>query len=281
VSDVAAHRGPSGRILVAEDNEVSGRVVTAMLQHRGFHVDVVRDGAAAVAAATLTRYDAILMNRRIPLMDGCAATTAIRSLPGATAATPIIALTAATESGDEQRCLDVGMNGYLAKPYTSAGLGAALARWTTAGSADIASGPSVGSGGVDRAQSETTAPMPPPAFDPMAPPALDPSAVLRLQRLADGTGGQLMGELAELFRNQAPPMLESIRDALAAGDIHAAQRAAHSLGGASANLGASDLARLCSELAMSDPSVDTEGLRAAIEAQLLRVLSALDAWERA
>ena len=271
MSDLARNGVTPGRILVAEDNPVSGRVVIAMLQHLGFHVDVVRDGAAAVSAATLTRYDAVLMNCRIPLMDGCRATASIRSLSGPTADTPIIALTAATESGDEQRCLDAGMNGYLAKPYMLAG--PALARWATVRSADVPVGTSVGNEGVSPSQSLTIA--------PMRAPGLDPSVVVRLQRLGHETGEDLMEQLAELFRNQATSELESIRLALAAGDIRAAQQTAHSLGGASANLGASELAKLCWELASSDLSTDTEALLASIGAEMLRVHSELDGWASA
>src|SRR4029077_12756217 len=105
-------------ILLAEDNPVNQQVAATMLRKRGHEVDVVADGAAAVAAVRGTVYDVVLMDIQMPEMDGFAATEAIRAMPER-AGLPIIALTAHALSGERERCLSHGMTGYLTKPFRS------------------------------------------------------------------------------------------------------------------------------------------------------------------
>ena len=125
--------GSSGRILLAEDNPVNQRVALAMLVNLGFSVDVVADGAAAVAAATTTRYRAILMDCQMPVMDGYEATEQIRSLHLESSRIPIVAVTASAMQSDVQKCLDAGMDDYLSKPVRLKALAAVMARWAPEG----------------------------------------------------------------------------------------------------------------------------------------------------
>ncbi len=125
----AARDGTHGRILLAEDNLVNQRVASAMLVNLGFEVDIAADGAQAVAAATTTRYRAILMDCQMPVMDGFEATAQIRSLHGESSRTPIVAVTASAMKSDVQRCLDAGMDDYLSKPVRLKALAAVMARW--------------------------------------------------------------------------------------------------------------------------------------------------------
>ena len=108
------------RILVAEDNEVNQMVVLAMLERLGMTVSVVEDGAQAVQAVQSQPFDLVLMDCQMPTMDGYEATRQIRASASATAQPriPIIALTANVLLEDQQRCVDAGMDAYLAKPVT-------------------------------------------------------------------------------------------------------------------------------------------------------------------
>jgi two-component system, sensor histidine kinase and response regulator len=128
---------PSGRILLAEDNSVSQRVATSMLEHLGFRVDVVGDGAAAVKAASETRYRAILMDCQLPVMDGYEATSEIRRLEGASPRVPIIAVTATVAKANHARCVAAGMDDYLLKPFGLKTLTGILLRWAPLGAGPI------------------------------------------------------------------------------------------------------------------------------------------------
>ncbi|MBX9748259.1 MAG: response regulator [Roseococcus sp.] len=120
--------GAHGRILLAEDGKANQLVAAAILRKAGYTVELARDGAEAAAAAESSDYDLILMDIRMPLMDGYAATRAIRAVPGARGRVPIIAMTASVMPGDSERCTAAGMDGHLPKPLGKAELLAAVQR---------------------------------------------------------------------------------------------------------------------------------------------------------
>ncbi|HYD65064.1 PAS domain-containing hybrid sensor histidine kinase/response regulator [Azospirillum sp.] len=120
-------------VLLAEDSEVNQLVALGFLKKLGHRAVVVGDGRAAVEAVQARRFDAVLMDLEMPVMDGLEATRAIRALDGPAAAVPIIALTADTLLGDADRCLAAGMNAYLMKPLNPRELQAVLARHCGAG----------------------------------------------------------------------------------------------------------------------------------------------------
>jgi len=105
-----------GRILLAEDGKANQLVAAAILRKAGYTVELARDGAEAAAAAESGDYDLILMDLRMPLMDGYAATRSIRAIRGPRGRVPIIAMTASVMPDDAERCLEVGMDGHLPKP---------------------------------------------------------------------------------------------------------------------------------------------------------------------
>ena len=116
------------KVLLVEDNPVNQTVIEAMLSSLGYEVSVVSDGAQAIHRANTECFTAILMDCRLPIIDGYEATRQIRQLAGCTQV-PIIALTANALQGDREACLQAGMNDYLAKPFKRTDLEQILLRW--------------------------------------------------------------------------------------------------------------------------------------------------------
>jgi signal transduction histidine kinase/CheY-like chemotaxis protein len=106
-----------GHVLVVDDNPVNAVVASAMLECMGLRVDVADDGAQALSLMAIGRYDLVLMDCQLPVMDGWEATQRWRSNEAPGQHLPIVALTALAVMGDRERCLQAGMDDYLAKPY--------------------------------------------------------------------------------------------------------------------------------------------------------------------
>ena len=116
-------------VLLAEDNPVNQLVASAILQKRGHRVTIAKDGREAVAQATTSRFDVILMDVQMPEMNGLEATAALREREAeGTERVPIIALTAHAMQGDGERCLAAGMDAYLTKPVQAGKLIAVVER---------------------------------------------------------------------------------------------------------------------------------------------------------
>ena len=123
-----AQLGRGLRLLVVDDNATNRLVAVQMLKGFDVQIHMACDGAEAVAAAWRDSYDVILMDMRMPDMDGLQATRAIRARGGRFADLPIIAFTATALADDMNACREAGMNGFVAKPVRKAELVAALAR---------------------------------------------------------------------------------------------------------------------------------------------------------
>jgi signal transduction histidine kinase/CheY-like chemotaxis protein len=109
--------GDAGRrILVAEDNPTNKRLIAAMLERAGYSIDIVADGVEAVEAAGRVPYDLIIMDIRMPSMNGIEATRHIRSMSGPVSRCPILALTANAMVGDREEYMAAGMTDYISKP---------------------------------------------------------------------------------------------------------------------------------------------------------------------
>jgi CheY-like chemotaxis protein len=104
------------RVLAAEDNAINRTVIEGFLVAKGWSVEFAENGEQALEAAQNKAFDLILMDMRMPVMDGIQATRAIRDLPTTAAMTPIIALTANARREDEAQCLSAGMDGFISKP---------------------------------------------------------------------------------------------------------------------------------------------------------------------
>jgi PAS domain S-box-containing protein len=142
ISENAKHKI---RILVAEDNPVNQKVAQAMLKKMGLLADVVANGLEAVDVLQTIAYDLVLMDCHMPEMDGFEATRVIRQ-DGSKAQNPgipIIAMTAATMQGDREKCIQAGMNEFIAKPVQQKELAKILAKWLAGmnGNLKLQSGP--------------------------------------------------------------------------------------------------------------------------------------------
>jgi CheY-like chemotaxis protein len=122
------------RVLLVEDNEINQQVAKEILEGAGLHVTLANDGQEAVNAVKETNYDAVLMDVQMPVMDGYTATKTIRMWEGGMrnkgkAQIPIIAMTAHAMAGDEDKSLEAGMNGHVAKPIDPDQLFSTLQKW--------------------------------------------------------------------------------------------------------------------------------------------------------
>jgi CheY-like chemotaxis protein len=130
-SDDSSDRIAPRCILVAEDNHINQIVVERLLARDGHKVVLVENGAEAVAAVRTGRFDLVLMDMQMPIMDGINATLAIRALAAPACHIPILALTANAMVEEVKNCNAAGMNGHLAKPIDRDLLRRAVAHWTT------------------------------------------------------------------------------------------------------------------------------------------------------
>ena len=123
--------GSKGHVLVVDDSSTNQMVATGMLEHLGYSSEVAANGFEALAAMERTRFDIVLMDCRMPEMDGYEATIELRRLEGDGPRLPVIALTAGAMGDEEARCRAAGMDDFLAKPLGLEDLQSVLERWAT------------------------------------------------------------------------------------------------------------------------------------------------------
>ncbi len=239
-------------VLLAEDNAVNRKLAERMLQRLGHTVAVAVNGREALERIERESFDAVLMDVQMPEMDGLAAVAEIRRREAVEPEAPhlrVLALTAHAMSGDRERCLAAGMDGYLPKPVKLADLREALA------------GGQVGEPREPGAR----------GFDPAA----------ALQQL-DGDE-ELLYELVGIFLEEAPKLVERLGEAMAGGDAESVAATAHSLKGALGNLAARPALEetLNLESAARDGDLTAAGRRwGKLRARLDELLEALASFAR-
>ncbi len=237
-----ARAGAPVHVLVVEDNVVNQLVAGRTFESLGHSVDIAGNGQEAIEAMKQTRYAAVFMDSQMPVMDGYAATQAIRMLDGPERHTPIIAMTAGAVAGDRERCLAAGMDDYLAKPFRLADLVSIFTRWTEVGAV------------IDPGRTRTR------AFGPAqadASEVLDSGVVAGLRQLDAVRDG--MSEIVKTFLEGTITRLEELRRGIHETDNALVARTCHSLKGSSASLGAATMAELCADLERAADSADIAG----------------------
>jgi two-component system sensor histidine kinase/response regulator len=258
-AEPAATPPMKGMILLVEDNKVNQLVASKVLSKLGFRFDIANHGGEAVSAIRAGSYDAILMDCQMPVMDGYEATAEVRRIEGGGRHTPIIAMTAAAMDGDREACLVAGMDDYLTKPVRPDDVAAVLERW-------VAAPVPLGGAAFETALSSDS------AADP-----LDLTQIEFLRSLDDGDGA-VLGEIVNQYLTQTAEGRGELLRVVGEGDPQALERAAHTLRGASANVGASALAAICAEMETEGRYERLEGAAGLMEqfdAELSRVRDAL------
>ncbi len=225
------------RILLVEDNELNQEVATDMLSAKGAIVEIAENGLVAIERLQQSTFDVVLMDMQMPVMDGVTATQAIRAIERF-ASLPIIAMTANVLAEERQRCLDAGMNDFIAKPIIPDQLFSVLNAWVS---------PRPISETVDTARGERTAMSAVDAPEPAKKPALQCFNV-ELGLKYSGGRRALYERLLERFVVMRNSVLDDLHHGMESGDRVLVQRTAHTLKGVGSTIGAQALAKSASAL---------------------------------
>ncbi|QOL49435.1 response regulator [Massilia litorea] len=238
------------RVLLAEDNPVNVEVAKAMLESLGLQAQVAQNGLQALEAARTTRFEAVLMDCQMPVMDGFAATAAIRrdeQEAGRPRTLPVIAITANALQGDREACLAAGMDDYLSKPFTQAELAGVIGRWIAI--------PLAASVHHD----EAVPTLPPEVREVIQRDVINARALENIRALSQQGGDALVQKVIAAYVGDTPQHLRALRQAVGGEDADTVRRVAHSLKSASANVGAETLARLCKDLEQMGRNASVDG----------------------
>jgi PAS domain S-box-containing protein len=258
------------RILVVEDNAVNQDVACGILENMGCRVVTSPNGRAAVERSAQERFDLILMDCEMPIMDGFDATKRIREsetrageASGGDAPhprTPIVALTAHALAEVRERCLEAGMDDFLVKPFDELQMADMLGRWLT--------------------PSETTNPPGPPAAQPILgatqPGSIDMAVIGKIRSIPGKNGTSLLSRIASQFDATTATLLATMRSKCVEGDPEAVWRAAHSLKSSAGAVGASRISEQCAAI----ESMARDSGRLPSASSLVELSSALSAATR-
>jgi len=212
-------------ILVAEDNQINQRLILRILKQMGYESDLVQNGVEVLTALGKRTYDIIFMDVQMPMMDGFETTRQVRNLNHGMKQPTIIAMTANAMEGDREKCIDSGMDDYLAKPVRINELQQIIETWGTA---------------------RNTKAVPTKTQQPNG--YLDWDKIDELKMLDEPGQESLLSELVELFENLSPTEIQAVQNAYEQHDCLEVQKESHKLRGAALNIGAKAFAERCEEI---------------------------------
>jgi CheY-like chemotaxis protein/HPt (histidine-containing phosphotransfer) domain-containing protein len=238
------------RILLAEDNVVNQKVALGILKKMGFHADAVASGTEAIHALETLPYDLVFMDVQMPGMDGFEATEAIRR--GRTKVADkditIIAMTAHAMQGDRERCLEHGMNDYIAKPVSQKAIREILEKWLPLKKAVMEKAkPDVAESRGKSVEAE------PPVFD---------RAGFMDMLLQDR---RLMKEIAQAFLDDMPTQLDDLQKLYDHRDYNAIARQAHRIKGSVAHVAGKSMIKLALQIEELAGEMNGEQIKRALE----------------
>jgi len=217
-ADLSGAMHIEGEVLIVEDNAVNLELVVQQVQGFGCHVVTANNGEHAIATLEQHTFDLVIMDCQMPVMDGFEATRIIRERDmraRSGAALPVLALTANAFAGYRERCLDAGMNDFIAKPFSNEELFATIRALMT---------------GDDNTG------------------VLDESALERLRALQQEGAPDLVSRLIDLYIDNSKELIAALGDSITKEDIKAIEMGAHTLKSSSANLGAVQFSELCARI---------------------------------
>ena len=245
------------RVLLADDSNTNQQIGVRMLGRLGCRVDVVSNGVEALTACAAVNYDVVLMDVQMPVLDGLAATQEIRRTLSEDRQPWVIALTAGVSKDDREQCRNAGMDDFLAKPVRLETLRDVLEHASEQRTRTVEA---VGSDSAPRDQ------------------ILDLTVIAEFIELTTVKNPHFLATLLESYRRDAAVLVDEIERDVAAENWIGARRAAHTLRGTSATIGAIALPEICAQMANVDDD-PSQGLRLGADIrraheELLEVLAA-------
>lgn len=265
----------NARILLAEDNTVNQEIAVAMLESFGCSVEVVDNGDKAVSAWQRSRFDLILMDGQMPVLDGYGASRRIRELESILSTEliehiAIVAITGHALQEDREKCLTAGMDDYLSKPYNMLQLRSVLEKWLSKGEYCLYDGPGQVTR-MEQIEAKTNIVNTANADDTGI---IDTYYLDNIRALQQPDKPNLLNKVIESYCCDTPRSINDIQQGISCGDLDSVINAAHTLKSSSANLGALSIAELCKELevCLSNNSLDRmEELLRNIESAYIKV----------
>jgi CheY-like chemotaxis protein/HPt (histidine-containing phosphotransfer) domain-containing protein len=229
------------RILIADDDPINQEIASRMLKKFGCAAEVACDGDVAVKRFANEKFDLILMDCEMPMMDGPDATRRIRDLEatatrvdGRAPRIPIMASTARAWCDVRERCVSAGMDDFIVKPFDARQMGETLKRWLHP----------QGEEAVGLAQNDDSPGVPPNSSAA----AIDPAAITEIRKLGGAGGDALVARVVSQFLGSANQSAATIRQCLESGDGQGGWRAAHTFKSSTGTLGARRLYTCCGEI---------------------------------